>query len=280
MTARGDYVLGTNEGEVARLGVQHGAWRKAMLGAWRRAGLRTGWRVVDVGAGPGWATWDLAEAVGPAGEVLAVERAERFTAVLQAERDRRGLAQVQVVEGDLMQVAAPGACDFAWCRWVASFASSVPQLVHWIYQALKPGGRVVFHEYAAYGTWLFAPPRVRLQEFVAEVMASWRASGGEPDVAPALVAALGKAGFSIHSTRPLVFVTRPGELTWRWPAGFVANNVARLEELGRVSHEWGEAVLQELHEAEADPASLMITPLVLEVIAERPSEADAGQRPA
>jgi SAM-dependent methyltransferase len=200
---------------------------------------------------------------------LAVERAERFAAVLRAERDRRQLAQVQVLEADLMQVPAPGAYDFTWCRWVASFVESVPQLVHWIYQALRPGGCAVFHEYAAYGTWRFAPPRERLHDFVAEVMASWRASGGEPDVAPALVAALGSAGFRIRSTRPFVFVTRPGELTWRWPAGFVASNVARLTELGRVSTEWGEAVLRELHDAEADPASLMLTPMVLEVIAER-----------
>lgn len=270
MAIRGDYVLGTNEAEVARLAVQHQAWREAMLGGWRRAGLRAGWRVVDVGAGPGWATWDLAEGVGPNGEVLAVERAERFATVLRAERERRGLRQVEVLEADLMQVQAPGGYDLAWCRWVASFAASVPQLVGWIHQTLKPGGRVVFHEYAAYGTWAFAPPRGRLQEFVVEVMGSWRASGGEPDVAPALVAGLLTAGFRLRSVRPLVFVARPGELIWRWPAGFVASNVARLKELGRVTHEWGLAVLEELRLAEADPASLMITPMVLEVIAERP----------
>lgn len=269
MTARGDYVLGTNDGEVVRLGLQHRAWREVMLGAWRRAGLREGASAIDVGAGPGWATWDLAEAVGPTGEVVAVERAERFTAALRAERDRRQLEQVRILEGDLMTISPPPPCDFAWCRWVASFAQSVPGLVNWIHSALKPGGRVVFHEYASYGTWAFAPPRRSLQQFVAEVMASWRASGGEPDVAPALVEALGRSGFRIGSSRPLVFVTRPDELTWRWPAGFVASNVERLRELGRVSHEWGREVLQDLEEAEADPDSLMITPMVLELIAER-----------
>ena len=70
-TAGGDYVLGTHDGEVARLGLQHRVWREAMFAAWRRAGIRTGWRVVDVGAGPGYATLDLAELVGASGEVLA-----------------------------------------------------------------------------------------------------------------------------------------------------------------------------------------------------------------
>jgi len=271
MAMRGDYVLGANEAEVVRLGQQHQAWRETVLGAWRRAGLQIGSRVVDVGAGPGWATWDLAEAVGPRGEVLAVERAELFVAALEAGRARRELPQVQVLAGDLMQLPARSDYDLVWCRWVASFTPSVPRLVRWIHDTLKPGGRVVFHEYAAYGTWQFAPPRAPLQAFVAEVMASWRASGGEPDVAATVVAAVREVGLSVQSSRPLAFVTRPGDPTWRWPAGFVESNVTRLVELGRVSSEWGMAVLQELAQAEADSSSLMLTPLVLEVIAERPA---------
>ena len=116
-----------------------------------------------------------------------------------------------------------------------------------------------------YATWDLA----ELAEFVEEVMASWRAAGGEPNVAPALIEALAREGFRPRSVRPLVFATRPAELTWQWPAGFVATNAARLQELGRVSQEWVADVVSELQEAEADPMSIMVTPLVLEVIAER-----------
>lgn len=268
-SVRGDYVLGTQDDEVVRLGVQHEAWRPEVLESWRRTGIGTGARALDIGAGPGWATWDLAEVVGSAGRVVAVERAERFVGVLAAERERRHLKQVEVVEGDLMSMAPLAGHDVAWCRWVASFIPSVPQLVAWIRGSLRPGGRAVFHEYAAYGTWQFVPPRPQLHGFVQEVMASWRAAGGEPDVAGRLVEALRSGGFQVNSTRPLVFTTRPGELIWRWPTGFVATNVLRLVDLGRVSAAWGEAVLAELAEAEGDPEGVMLTPLVLEVIAER-----------
>lgn len=266
---RGDYVLGTEDDEVARLGVQHQAWRPEVLESWRRAGLGPGARVLDIGAGPGWATWDLAEAVGPEGRVVAVERAERFVGVLKAERAGRQLAQVEVVDGDLMTTAPLPGHDVAWCRWVASFVPSVPQLVEWIRGSLRAGGRAVFHEYAAYGTWQFAPPRPQLHGFIQEVMASWRAAGGEPDVAGPLIGALRRGGFHVRSARPLVFTTKPGELIWRWPTGFVATNVRRLVDLGRVSAAWGDTVLAELAEAEADPEGFMLTPLVLEVIAER-----------
>ena len=65
--AEGDYVLGTQDEEIERLGLQHRVWRPRMLDAWRRAGIGVGHRIVDVGAGPGYATLDLAEIVGRGG---------------------------------------------------------------------------------------------------------------------------------------------------------------------------------------------------------------------
>ena len=185
---------------------------------------RSGCRVEDVGAGPGYATWDLAEVVGAAGTVVAVERSPRFSAELRREAAARCLGQVRVLEGDLMELAPLEACDMAWCRWVASFVPSIVTLVGWLRESVRPAGRVVLHEYLDYGSWRFAPPRPALQAFVAEVMASWRGSGGEPDAAGPLICELRRNGFRVLSTRPHVFTTAPGELTCQWPAAFVAAN--------------------------------------------------------
>ncbi len=76
--ADSDYVLGTNDEELDRLGLQHRVWRPIVLECWRRAGITFGSRVIDVGAGPGYATVDLAELVGPTVEVFAIERSARF----------------------------------------------------------------------------------------------------------------------------------------------------------------------------------------------------------
>ena len=78
MTKDRDYFLGTHDEELARLGLQHRVWREAVLDCWRVAGIGAGSRVLDVGAGPGFAAADLAEIVGPSGEVVAVERSGRF----------------------------------------------------------------------------------------------------------------------------------------------------------------------------------------------------------
>jgi len=83
MAAERDYVLGTREEELARLGLQHRVWRPVALDCWQRAGITVGKRVVDLGAGPGYAALDLAEIVGPTGEVVALERSENFVRAMQ-----------------------------------------------------------------------------------------------------------------------------------------------------------------------------------------------------
>jgi ubiquinone/menaquinone biosynthesis C-methylase UbiE len=76
--AEKEYVLGTGDEELARLGLQHRAWRLRALAAWRAAEIGPGQTVLDVGCGPGYASLDLAEMVGPCGRVVALDKSERF----------------------------------------------------------------------------------------------------------------------------------------------------------------------------------------------------------
>ncbi len=267
-----DYVLGTHREEIERLGLQHRVWRPHVLEGWRRAGITTGSKVLDVGAGPGYATVDLAEIVGPTGEVHAVERSGNFVQHAREICAARGLGQVRVHEQDLM--AGPlnvQGMDAAWCRWVASFVSDPAKLAVTVARALKPGGVAIFHEYLDYRTWRLAPPCPPLESFVSEVMASWRASGGEPDVALSLPGLLEDAGLAVKRLEPKVFVIPPSDFIWKWPSAFVETNLQRLLELGRVDEAWTLAVREALRQAAADPHTLMITPMVLEIVAERRS---------
>lgn len=148
-----DYVLGTNDEEIARLGLQHRVWRPTVLDCWRRAGIGPGARVLDVGAGPGYASLDLAELVGPSGHVAAVERSERFLEAGRAAAQARALRQLEFHALDLMSDPLPlSGADAAWCRWVASFVPSPATLVGKLAEALRPGGVAVFHEYVDYST--------------------------------------------------------------------------------------------------------------------------------
>ena len=269
MAAERDYVLGTHDEEIARLGVQHGVWRERMLQGWDRAGIADGQHVLDIGAGPGYATLDLAARVGPRGSVTAIERSARFAAHGAAQCRARGLAQVRYVEGDVLQPLPARDADAAWCRWVASFVPSPATLVANLAAALRPGGRVVFHEYAHYGTWRMAPRRPLQEEFVQQVMASWREAGGEPDVALTLPALLEAQGFRILHLEPIVWVLRPEQPAWRWLASYMETGPQRLLELGRVDAGWIERLHAELRAAEQAPGTRMISPMLFEIVAEK-----------
>jgi len=263
-----EYVLGTHDAEVARLAFQHTIWTEEVQTAWRQAGIGRGARVLDVGAGPGFAAVDLARIVGPTGQVIAVERSARFLDVLTRAASEAGHHWIKPVQADLMEGPLPITdMDAAWCRWVACFVPNVAKLISTVAATLKPGGRLVLHEYHAYSTYGLLPRRMEIKGFVDAVYESWRAQGGEPDIAAQLPQLLVAQGFEIVAARPIGFAARPHDRGWNWPAGFVRTNVPRLVELGVRDAEWARQVLHALDEAEKDPASIFITPTVLEIIA-------------
>lgn len=149
-----DYVLGTHDEEMARLGLQHEVWRTPVLDCWKRAGIGAGKHVLDIGAGPGYATLDLAKIVGPAGEVVALERSAKFVRNLRNRIVEQSLTNVRVYEIDLMTDDFPrGDYGFSWCRWVISFVSHPARLVRKLASVMPAGGIAIFHEYAHYETW-------------------------------------------------------------------------------------------------------------------------------
>jgi SAM-dependent methyltransferase len=268
--SNGDYVLGTGDEEVDRLGFQHRVWRDRVLDAWARAGFSAGDHLVDIGCGPGYATLDLAAMTGSAGRVTAIDRSSHFLEVLDDQLSRAQCRHVVTRTLDLDREALPRLdADGAWCRWILAFVADPRQLLTDIHATLKPGARFVIHEYFDYRTWRLMPRRPPFEEFVSEVMRAWRENGGEPDVALDLVSWLADAGFDVLETRPFVDIVSPADDRWQWPAGFVNSGLHRLIELGRVTPQWAQEVRQSLSLGQANPTTRMITPGVLEIIAAR-----------
>ena len=270
MATERDYVLGTHNEEISRLGLQHRVWRSVALDCWQRAGITVGSRVLDLGAGPGYAAVDLAEIVGPMGKIVALERSSNFVRALQERCRARDLGNVQIHELDLMTDSLPeGPYDFSWCRWVASFVTDPALLVQKLGRVMRTGSVTIFHEYAHYLTWRFVPRLPSQERFAQEVKASWAAAGGKADIGLDLPIYLAQNGFVLRSTLPRIYCVGPSDYMWQWPGTFVPIGLARLQELGRIDAAFADRVRQEVAEAGANPNALMITPLVLEIVAEK-----------
>ncbi|MCH8683838.1 methyltransferase domain-containing protein [Pedomonas mirosovicensis] len=264
--------LGIQDGEVERLCLQHQVWRSRALDAWRRAGFTVGQSLLDVGSGPGYASFDLADIVGPKGKVCAVDRSARFVEALRERARRCGYGNIAVHCRDMTVDGLPvmdGSMDGAWCRWIFAFLRQPAILLDALAAALRPGGALVLHEYLDYRTWRLAPRSLLLERFVSEVVASWRDAGGEPDIALDLPGWLTDAGFEIRELRPMIDVITPASFVWQWPASFIDVNLTRLVELGRIAPALAGEIGAEFQARSQEPSSLMITPTVLEIIAVR-----------
>lgn len=258
------YVIGTHDAEIARLGLQHRVWQPSVLELWQKAGLTEGQTVIDAGAGPGYASRDLAGIVGHTGRVVALERSHRFITAIRT----LNIPNIEPVETDLLDYAWPEAmADAVWCRWVLAFVNDPAKVLAGMARILKPGGVLVIQEYFDYAAWRLAPRSQAFEDYVATIIAHWRQSGGDSDIGLALPRLLTNLGLTIRLARPVVFATQPRDYVWRWPAAFARSHAHTLANAGVIAS--AHAIHDVLAAYEADPNSVMFTPGVLQIVAQK-----------
>lgn len=270
MAKENEYVLGTHDAEIERLGLQHRIWRPTVTAAWQRAGFTAGQTLIDVGCGPGYAAIDLAEIVGPEGRIVALDRSRRFLDTLAARAAQRGLGWLETHELDFDTQPLPAVvADGAWSRWVYAFVREPEALLRRVVASLRPGGVMVAYEYVDYRAWRLSPRSEAFESFVSEVMASWRDTGGEPDIALEMPRWLEGCGCEVLAMRPIAEAARPQDFFWQWPKAFVDVGLARLVDLGRVDAARAAVMRQAFADAERTPGAFTLTPTVLEIIARK-----------
>ena len=108
----------------------------------RRAALRPGERVLDLGCGRGHCLFPAAEAVGPTGSVVGTDLSPRMVELCSAEVNRRGLSQVRVELGDASDPAFPhGSFDVVTAGMVMFFVPEPRKTMTHVAALLRPGGR-------------------------------------------------------------------------------------------------------------------------------------------
>lgn len=300
-----EYVLGTGRDELDRLALQHRLWSDAAHAAWRTAGLRLGHRVLDVGCGPGFASFDLAQLVGQKGLVVGVDESRKFIDHLNHQARARFLPQLHGQVGDVQNLSAalsalpheriqqtPGPAespnpqrlsdgfpsgtpfasfDLAYARWVLCFVPDPESVVRAVASFLAPGGRFVIHDYFNYRTMTMAPRRRSFDRVVEATMASWEAHGGDSDVCARLPRMLEKAGLRLDHLNVHQRITRGGETMFAWPDTWWRNYAPKLVAMGLITQEDCDELLRDLDEVARSPSDFIVCPPVYELIAVKPA---------
>ena len=125
------------------------ALRAELMPDWFDAiGLKSGDRVLDIGAGPGYVSFALAERVGPTGEVIAVERSADALAFLAQLQEARGIAQITRIVADAASVAVPGPpADAALVTYVLHHAQAPEAILGTLHGLLRPGAHALVGEF-------------------------------------------------------------------------------------------------------------------------------------
>jgi len=271
MREENEYLLGTDEDELRRLGFQHQVWSREAAAAWERGGFGPGSRLLDLGCGPGYATLDLARLVGVEGRVVGVDVSARFVAHLRARAAALGATNVGAEVQDVEALELPAEhFDGAYARWVLTFVRRPEAVVTSAARALRPGGRLVVHDYSKYDGLQLAPEHPSFHRAIEAVSRSWRDGGGNPNVGARVPRMMADAGLRVVSVTPLSRVARPGDALWQWPRTFFDNYLPGLVERGLLTAGEHEAFDALWAERTADPASYFATPPMVEVVGEKP----------
>jgi SAM-dependent methyltransferase len=109
-----------------------------------RAALAPGDRVLDLACGTGLVTLPAARAVGPSGQVIGVDIADRMVEALRERAAAAGLPQVTAARMDAEQLALPDdSVDVVLCALGLMYLPDPGQALQEVKRVLRPGGRAV-----------------------------------------------------------------------------------------------------------------------------------------
>jgi len=269
MKEKNTYILGTDAEELHRLGIQHQVWSEEAQHGWSLAKFRAGQTLLDLGSGPGFCTKELAYLAGQEGKVIGVDLSPSYIEHLKQIKELYHLNIDPVLANFNDMKLDLNSLDGMYCRWAMAWLPNPKEILQKVYEALKPGGKMVIHEYYDWSTHQIEPNKAGLTKAITAALKSFKESDGEIDIGRQLPQTLTNMGMKINNLRLMSKLATPDNITWQWPKTFYKSYFPRLVDRGYLTNDDVSVALKDLMDLENTVGATICCPIMIEVIAEK-----------
>jgi len=194
------YVLGHSDRELERLRIQAKLIDPITRQFLVEAGIAPGMRILDVGSGAGDVAFLAANLVGPAGQVVGVDRSAVALTAARSRAEKQSLTNVTFLESELSAMAFGQPFDAAIGRYVLCFQPDPVSTLRVIAKQVRSNGIILFHE-PDRGQMRSVPPVPtydRAHQWVGE---AYRRTGADVKIGTKLYSIFLAAGFAAPTMR-------------------------------------------------------------------------------
>jgi SAM-dependent methyltransferase len=199
----GNYPIERRRGEIERLDIQAAALAADTEIMLDRIGVRSGWRCLDLGCGPGGVTALLAARVGATGRAVGLDADPVFLDLARSRSPR-----AEFVQGDAYATALPaGSFDLVHMRFIAGTAGAPERLIAEAMRLVPPGGIVALQE-PDIATLNCHPPHLAWDRLKTALVAAFAVVGADVLLGRRLFALVRHAGLDDVQYRPFLIGVR------------------------------------------------------------------------
>lgn len=265
-----DYFLGVHQKELERLDRQHTAWQPSTQQLIQQANLPNCKSILDLGCGPGFTTFELADNC-PNAQITALDKGMLYQRFLNHQIEQKQAKNITPLHDDILNLSQQeGQYDGAFCRWVLAFLiDDLPNILAAIYQKLNKGGVFAAMEYLTLGNVLSSPPN---DGFMANTKA-WHnfylTNDGDANIGTYLPKLLMEAGFTIEHQTCVGGFTPVGHRWWHWWRDAHVNFAPVFVEQNLMTEAEKQQATAFFKEQETNEKGFIYSPVILQIVARK-----------
>jgi ubiquinone/menaquinone biosynthesis C-methylase UbiE len=225
------YVFGHSDQELLRLERQAQFFADQTEDVLRRAGLKPGMRVLDIGCGVGDVSLIAGGLVGPEGSVVGVDRSPEALGVARRRASAARLNRVSFEQADAEAIAGKAIFDALIGRFILIHLPQPSAVLRRLQTILAPGGIVAFLEMDVNSATV-TPPMPLFDRCMGWIVDLYRRGGGEPDMGSRLFGVFRAAGLTPSMCGTCRVEGGPSATGYDYLAETIRNLIPTMESLG------------------------------------------------